>query len=120
MKIICKQSKEMAVKRKTDGILTDVIVSYLYENNKEAGISINVNNSTEVIFKDTKELFNTKLDADFWEEMLWQCGNRKKINNLEAAELSSIVDELIKEVNTGINQYYIDYKLYHFEIIRRF
>ena len=54
MKIICKQSKEMTIKREKDGMLTDVIVSYLYENNKEAGISINVNNSTEVIFKDTK------------------------------------------------------------------
>lgn len=119
MKIINKQGKTMKLKRTQDDLRIDLTFSYLYENNKEIGASIEVNNSCEMIFDSIDEMHNTKLNQHFFKEMLWKYGNREEISKEEANELSSVVLELVHETNTGINQFYIidSKELNFFEII---
>ena len=107
MKRLGKQSKEITLKRIGGDEFQFVIeAGYYYINGKETGVIINTAGS--VVLFDTFEEYNkTNLDVDFWEEVLWHT-NHDDITEAEATALSHVVDELIHETNTGVDQLYID------------
>ena len=108
MKRLGKQSKEMTLKRiEGDEFQFTISAGSYYIDNKEIGVIIEVNGSI-VLFDSFDEYWKTDLvDINFWEELLWHI-NHDTISSSEAKALSHVVEELIRETNTGVNQIYID------------
>ena len=107
MKRLGKQSKEITLKRiRGDEFQFAIEAGYYYVNGKETGILINTAGSL-VLFDSFDEYGKADLDINFWEEQLWHT-NHETITSGEALALYHVVDELLHEVNTGVNQLYID------------
>ena len=107
MKRIGKQTKEITLKRiGGDEFQFTLTAGSYYIGNKEIGMIIEANGST-VLFDSFDEYNKTDLDVDFWEEVLWHT-NHDEITSVEANALYHVVDELLHETNTGVNQLYIN------------
>ena len=107
MKRLGKQSKEITLKRiGGDEFQIFLEVGVYYIDGKETGVLINTAGSV-VLFDNFDEYWKTDLDVAFWEEMLCHT-NHDDITESEATALSHVVEELRKEVYTGVNQIYLD------------
>ena len=107
MKKFGKQSKEITLKRTNgDNFSFTLEVGEYYIEGKATGIFINVEGNI-IFFESFDEYWTTNLEKPFWEEIL--SGTiHDGITDAEATALSHVVEELRKEINTGINQLYID------------
>lgn len=107
MKKFGKQSKEIKLRRISgDKFEFTIEVGNYYIDNKETGVFINT--IGEVVFFDSfDEYWRAYLDKDFWEDMFSKM-THDEITNVEATVLMHVVEELRKEVETGVNQLYID------------
>lgn len=107
MKRLGKQTKEITLKRiGGDEFQFCIEVGVYYIDNVEKGVLINTAGSI-ILFENFDEYWHTNLDVEFWEDMLWHT-NRNPITDAEATVLSHVVEELRKEVYTGVNQLYLD------------
>ena len=107
MKTIGKQSKEMTLKRiGGDEFKFFLEVGVYYIDGVEKGVFINTASSI-IFFDNFDEYWNTDLDVEFWEKLLWHT-NHELVSRAEATTLSHVVEELRKEVETGVNQIYIN------------
>lgn len=106
MKRIGKQSKDITLKR-VDGDKFEFVleVGVYYVDNVETGVFINSDGSF-LLFDNFEEYWNSHLDVSFWEEILGRTVH-EPLSEAEATALTHVVEELRKEVYTGINQLYI-------------
>lgn len=108
MKTFGKQSKGITLKRiGGDEFKFDLEVGVYYINNKETGVFISVVDKT-VFFDTFEEYWNGNLDKNAWEEILSETMLHDEVTANEATALNHVVEELRKEVYTGINQLYLD------------
>ena len=107
MKKFGKQSKEITLERLDGDIFTFTLeVGIYYIDNVDTGIFINTADTT-IFFESFDEYWKTNLETDFWEDILCET-THEPITPVEAAVLSQVVEELRKEVYTGVNQLYIN------------
>ena len=108
MKNLGLQTKEMTLKRTSgDEFQFTIIAGYYYENNEERGVIIEVPNSGIVMFDSHDEYWKHDMDKNFWNE-LFSSYSYEEITDHEATILSHVVEELRREVETGINQIYVN------------
>lgn len=107
MKKFGKQSKEITLKRVSgDKFEFTLEVGLYYINGKETGVFISTRGET-VYFDNFDEYWKVDMNVEFWEDMFSKL-THDMITSSEASALSHVVEELRKEVYTGINQLYID------------
>ena len=120
MKTIAKQIKEITLRRiEGDGFKFTIAAGNYYIDNKEVGVIIETGGGATVLFDSFDEYWNTDLDVEFWEKLLWDT-NHEPVSCAEATALTHIVEELRKEVETGVNQIYINDESYvdgYFDIV---
>lgn len=70
--------------------------------------------SYEIFYRGNTEQFG----PEFWDRLFWK-SYHDKLSIAECGELNDVVDKLVTEVNTGVNQYYIDKEeeLCYFDIV---
>lgn len=107
MKRIGKQTKEMTLKRiGEDEFQFTITAGSYYIDDKEIGVIIETACAT-ILFDSFEEYWNTDMNKEFWEELLWK-NSHEPINEIEATALSHVVEELRMESNNGINQIYLN------------
>ena len=107
MKRLGKQTKEMTLKRICeDEFQFTITAGSYYIDDKEIGVIIETACAT-ILFDSFEEYWNTDMNKEFWEELLWK-NSHEPINEIEATALSHVVEELRMESNNGINQIYLN------------
>lgn len=107
MKKFGKQSKEITLQRiGGDKFKFTLEVGVYYIDGKETGLFINTAGGL-VFFDDFDEYWTTNLEVIVWEDLL-SYTNHDDITDYESTALSHVVEELRKEVYTGVNQLYLD------------
>lgn len=104
------QVKTMRLKRLNDGDIIQVTAGYIYGEGGEEKFAIVLDGCGIEILENYDEFYRSgteKFGVEFWEKLYWK-RNHDEFTIAECGELNDIVDELISEVNTGVNQYYID------------
>ena len=108
MKRLGLQTKEMLLKRiGGDEFIISVTAGSYYIDNKEIGVVLEVNDSGMILFESFDEYWNTDMNKDFWDELLWK-HSHEPITDVEATALSHVVEELRMESVNGVNQIYIN------------
>ena len=115
------QTKSMELKRLSNGEEFTLTAGYVYQDGKNFGFAIIVNGSGIELMDSYEEFYrgNTeKFGPEFWDRLFWKT-DHESLKTVECGELNDVVDELVSEVNTGVNQYYIDKEeeLCYFDII---
>ena len=117
MERIGKQTKEITLKRiGGDEFQFTVKAGNYFIDNEEKGVIIETGSAT-VLF-DHQE-YKGGMDKDFWEGMFCN-SSHDPINEQEAIVLNHVVNELIHETNTGVNQLYLDDEIWidgYFELV---
>ena len=107
MKRLGKQTKEITLKRiESDGFQFTIKAGYYYIDNKEVGVIIETGGAI-VLFDSQEEYNGNMMGEEFWED-IFSKWDHVPFNDQESMVLDSVVGELLRETNTGVNQLYID------------
>ena len=104
------QSKTMRLRRLSNGETFQLTAGFIYGEGGEEKFIIVVNGSAVVILDSYDEFYRGTTEnfgPEFWDKQFWK-SNHKEFSIAECGELNEVVDELIVETNTGVNQYYIN------------
>lgn len=104
------QSKTMRLRRLSNKEEFQITAGYIYQDGKEKGFIIVVNGSGIEVLDNYEEFYrgNTQeFGPEFWDKLFWK-SDHEDFRIAECGELNEIVDELVTETNTGVNQFYID------------